>query len=83
MYSVPRNYFFDGHKHCALQEVVIHCKHHIYRYSVCNLINDKTEIYQLPYSLQIFKCFKLGDFKIILPMKNETVLQLFNFYCTL
>ena len=33
MYSVPRNYFFDGHKHYALQEVVTHCKHHIYRNS--------------------------------------------------
>ena len=47
-------------------------------------INGKTEIYRLlPCSVRIFKCFKWDAFKNIFFMKNETVLELFNFYGTL
>ena len=40
----------------------------------------KTEIYRLSYSVRIFKCFKLNAFKTIFSMKNQTILELFNFY---
>ena len=46
-------------------------------------VNDKTEIYGLSCSVWIFKCFKWDAFKTIFYMKNETVLELFNFYGTL
>ena len=43
-------------------------------------INGKTEIYRLSCSVRIFKCFKWDAFRIIFYMKNETLLELFNFY---
>ena len=46
-------------------------------------MNDKSEIYRLSCSVQIFKCFKWDAFKTIFYMKNEVLLDLFNFYGTL
>ena len=46
-------------------------------------MNDKTEIYRLSYSVRIFKCFKWDVFNTIFSTKNETMLELFNFYDTL
>ena len=46
-------------------------------------VNDKTEIYGLSCSVWIFKCFKWDAFKTIFYIKNERVLELFNFYGTL
>ena len=43
-------------------------------------INGKTEIYRFSCLVQIFKCFKWDAFRIIFYMKNETLLELFNFY---
>ena len=46
-------------------------------------MNGKTEIYRLSYSVRIFKCFKWDVFNAIFSTKNETMLELFNFYGTL
>ena len=46
-------------------------------------MNGKTEIYRLSYSVRIFKCFKWDVFNTIFSTKNETMLELFNFYDTL
>ena len=43
-------------------------------------INGKTDIYRLSCLVRIFKCFKWDAFRIIFCMKNETLLELFNFY---
>ena len=43
-------------------------------------INSKTDIYRLSCLVRIFKCFKWDAFRIIFSMKNETLLELFNFY---
>ena len=43
-------------------------------------INGKTEIYRSPSLVQIFKCFKWDAFRIIFYVKNETLLELFDFH---
>lgn len=46
---------------------------------ICDLMNVKTETHRLSGSVQILKCFKWDTVKTMLSMKNETMLELFNF----
>ena len=46
-------------------------------------MNGKTEIYRLLCLVRIFECFKWDAFKTTFYIKNEAMLELFNFYGSL